>query len=162
MNFKKFFQSKLFTKIFAGIGIVIAALLIFQAGMFVGYRKAAFSYRWGQDYYHTFGGRRKNFLAGMDRGEFPSAHGTIGKIIKIDLPTFVIEGQDKTEQVVLTNDQTTVRRFRETIKPADLKPDDYVVVIGDPNDTSQIEARLIRLMPFPPAAMMGTGTPMTR
>lgn len=137
-DFKKMFPSKLFTRILCIIGIVIVALLIFQTGVFVGYHKAAFSYRWGQEYYHTFGGHR-----------FPSSHGAIGKIIKVDLPTFIMEGPDKTEQVVLTTDTTIVRRFRDVIKPSDLKPDDYVVVIGSPNDKSQIEARFIRLVPAP-------------
>lgn len=165
-DFKKMLQSKLFTRILLGIGMMIVALMIFQAGVFVGYHKAAFSYRWGQDYYHTFGrAGRGGFpmgMMGMDREDFPSAHGATGKVIRIDLPTFVIEGPDKIERVVLTSHQTIVRRFRDTIAPAELKIDDYVVVIGAPNDKSQIEARLIRLMPAPPDSMMGTGTPMMR
>ena len=148
-DFKKIFQSKLFTKILAGIGIVIVALLIFQAGVLVGYHKAAFSYRGGQDYYHTFGEHRRNFPMGMGREDFSDSHGIIGKIIKTDLPTLVIEGQNKIEQVVLTNDQTMVRHLRDILKPSDLKTDDYVVVIGSPNDKSQIEARFIRLLPQP-------------
>ena len=146
-DFKKIFQSKLFIRILAGIGIVIAALMIFQAGVFVGYHKAAFSYRWGQDYYHTFGGHQKKIFMGMDHGNFPNTHGATGKIIKTDLPVLVIEDPDKIEQIILTDNRTIVRRFRDTIKPADLKIDDYVVVIGSPNDTTQIEAKFIRVMP---------------
>ena len=161
-DLKKVFQSKIVVKILCGIGIAIVALLIFQAGVFVGYYKAAFSYRWGDNYLSMFGGHRKGSFMGMGRDEdFPAAHGTIGKIIKIDLSTLVIEAQDKTERVVAINDDTIIRRFRDTIKTSDLKTDDYVVVIGSPNDKSQIEAKLIRLMPAP-QEMMGTGTPMMR
>lgn len=173
MNFKNLSQSKILTRILYAIGTIIVALLIFQAGMFIGYHKAAFSYRWGQDYYRTFGGHlpelpfgragRRNFPMGMgmDGEDFPSSHGSIGKIIKIDLPTFIMEGTDKTERVVVISDNTIVRRFRETLKPSDLKTEDYVVIIGSPNNKSQIEARFIRLVPPPPDSL-STGTPIMR
>ncbi len=37
------------------------------------------------------------------------------------------------------------------IKASDLKVDDSIMVIGSPNDKSEIEARLIRVLPPPPA-----------
>lgn len=151
MNLKGFSPSKTFKGIIVGIGVVVAVLLVFQAGMFVGYRKAAFSYHWGEDYYRTFGGQRKNAVMGIPRDDFFNAHGASGRIIKIDLPTFVLEDQGRVEKVVLIKDDTAIMRFRDTLKPADLKADDFVVVIGSPNDQAQVEARLIRVMPEPPA-----------
>ena len=152
MKLGEFFQSALAKLILRGIAIIVAALLIFQAGVFVGFHKAGFSYRWGEDYYRTFGGQRKIFK-GPQRGEpneFPAVHGSAGKIIKITLPTIVIEDKDKIEKIIVIKDGTVIRRFRDEIKPTDLKVDDSVVVIGSPNDKSEIEARLIRLMPPPP------------
>lgn len=137
-------------KVLWGIGVAIAALLVFQAGVFVGFHKAGFSYRWGEDYYRVFGGHRKAFMGmprGFEFGEFASPHGSVGKILNVTLPTIVIEGDDKVEKVVMIKDDTVIRRFRDTIKPVDLKPDDVVVIIGSPNDKSQIEAKLIRVMP---------------
>lgn len=150
MNIKDFFKSKLFTKILYGLGIVVVALLIFRAGMFVGYRKASFSYRWGDNYSRTFGGNHKNFLLGVPKDDFANAHGAVGKIIKIDLPTFVLEDRDHIEKIVVINNNTFVRRFRETATSNDLKIGDFVVIIGSPNDKSEIEASLIRIMPTPP------------
>ena len=155
LDLKELFQSKKFKAVLYVLGVAVIVLLIFQAGMFVGYRKAGFAYRFGDNYYRTFGGRmdiRTPFL-GMQGGEFPSAHGAIGKIIKISLPILVIEDQDNVEKVVLIKDNTLVRRFRDKIESADLKVDDFVVVIGSPNDKSEIEARLVRILPSPPDSL---------
>ena len=146
MSFKDFFGSKKISYALVGLFALIIALLIFQAGMFVGYRKAKFSYRMGDNFHRTFGERKGGFA----RGDFPGGHGTIGKIIKIDLPALVIEDKDNVEKIIIIKDDTAVRRFRESVKTSDLKIDDYVVVIGAPNAESQIEARLIRIVPAPP------------
>ncbi|OGZ56585.1 MAG: hypothetical protein A3J04_01915 [Candidatus Ryanbacteria bacterium RIFCSPLOWO2_02_FULL_47_14] len=149
MSFKDFFGSKKTSYTLSGILALIVALLIFQAGMFVGYHKARFSYRMGDNFHRTFGERKGGPLGGFGRGDFPGGHGTIGKIIKIDLPTLVIEDRDNVEKIITIKDDTTVRHFRESVKTSDLKTDDYVVVIGTPNDSGQIEARLIRIVPPP-------------
>lgn len=150
-NFKDFFQSKKFTKTLYAIGAVIAVLFIFQAGVFVGYKKASFSHRWGDNYHRTFGERDHKglFFKGALQKDFSSAHGAMGKIISLDFPSFVIESSDNTEKIALISDKTVVRRFRETINPSDLNIDDFVVVIGSPDDQGRIGARLIRLMPSP-------------
>ncbi len=159
IKIKDFVQSKKFVKILCGIGVIVVALIIFQAGIFVGYHKAAFSYKWGENYYHDFfGGPREERglfkgpmgMMGIPREDFSSAHGVSGKIIKVDLPTIVIDGQDNVEKVVLIKDDTVIRSLRENIKPTDLKADDFVVVIGSPDDKGQIEAKLIRIIPSPP------------
>jgi|SRR3989344_4521504 len=150
MHYKELLQSKVPKKILYGIGIAVIALVIFQAGVFVGYHKAAFSYRWGDNYYRTFGEPQKRFGREFPRGGFSDAHGATGKIIKIDLPTFVVQGQDNIEKIVVIKNDTAIRRSRNAAQQTDLKIDDFVVVIGSPNDQGQIEAKLIRLMPPPP------------
>ena len=50
-------------KLFWGIGFIIVILLIFQAGVFVGFHKAGFGRRFGE--------------------RFPGAHGNIGQISQI-------------------------------------------------------------------------------
>ena len=87
---------------------------------------------------------------GFGRENFSDAHGAVGKIIKIDLPTLIITGKDNIEKVILIKDDPKIRRFNEDIKPSDLKVDDFIVVIGTPNNQSQVEAKLIRIMPPPP------------
>ena len=49
MDFNKFFQSKPFKILAVGILALIVLLLVFKAGEFVGYRKARFSYKWGEN-----------------------------------------------------------------------------------------------------------------
>lgn len=155
MDTKNLFQSKKFKKIILGIGIAVAVLIVFQAGMFVGYRKAAFSYKWGDNYYQTFGEHRRGGMMGLRRDvDFSNSHGTIGKIIKIELPSLTIQDQDGTEKIVVVKDDTIVKKFRETINPVNLKIDDFVVIIGSPNEGSQIEAKLVRIMPY----VMSTST----
>ncbi len=130
-----------------GIGGIIIALLIFQAGMFVGYRKASFSYRWGDNYHRTFGEQQKFPFRMGPRGDFSESHGVVGKVVSIKLPTFVVEGSDNVEKVVVIKEDTIIRRFRDTLKPEDLKTGDLIVVIGSPNNQSEVEAKLIRMLP---------------
>ncbi len=159
MDVKAFLQSKNFSRILWGLGVAVAVIAVFQAGVFVGFRKAGFSYRLGDNYYRAFdGGRRGGPVPGLRPGEFPDAHGAAGRIVKIDPPTFVMEGDDRLERIVVMNDDTVIRRFRDTIAPGDLQPDDYVVVIGSPDDQSRISAKLIRVLP-PPDFNRGAGLP---
>jgi len=164
-NYKVFFQSKLFRNILCVIGIVVVALTIFQAGVFVGYRRASFSYRLGDNYHKTFGlPTRHGMMGGGDffgfsRGEFTSAYGATGTIVKINLPNIIVTGGDKVEKVVSTNDSTIIRRFRDDVKVEDLKVGDSVIVIGSPNSAAQIEAKLIRVLPT--AVTSATSTTQT-
>ncbi len=159
MDINKYFQSGTFRGVLVVIGIIAAALIIFRAGVFVGYRKATFSYRWGENYHKNFGGPRGGFLMeAFDKDDFINPHGTFGKIMKIELPTFVVEGSDGTEKVILIKDDTAIRRLRDTVETKDLKVNDNVVIIGEPNDKGQVEAKLIRIMPSMPY-MMPNGAP---
>jgi len=152
MNLKEFFQSKTFRTVLYTIGVLVIILAIFQAGMFVGIKRALFFYGDGMGKYNSnIDERQGNPFFGMERGDFPNTHGTIGKIIKISLPTFVIADQDNVEKVVLIDEDSLVRELRGDIKATELKVDDFVVVMGTPNDKSQIEAKLVRVMPAPPS-----------
>ena len=147
MNLTKFnnvVRSKTFQAVMLGLGIVIAALLIFQAGVSVGYRKASFSYRWGENYHRNFGGPRGGFLRGKFTNDFVNPHGVFGQIIRTDPPIITIQGRDA-EKTIIVNGKTVIRKFRDALKSADLKVNDSVVVVGDPNEEGQIEAKLIRV-----------------
>jgi len=146
---KQVFASKLGKRIAFGIIAFIAALLIFQAGVSVGFRKAQFARSWNDNYFENFGPRNHG-IAGPRPGQFPSAHGTIGKIISVNASTIVVEGRDKTEKIISITDQTHVRKFDTEGMTTDLVPDTYVVVVGDPNDQGIISAKFIRIIPAPP------------
>ncbi len=158
-DFKTFFQSKKATRVVQIIGVAIVALVIFQAGMFVGFKKASFAYRFGDNYTRAFGGHRDGMSKNFLERDFPSAHGTIGKIIKINLPTVIIEGKDNLEKIVVIKNNTDIRLFRDVATTTDLKIDTSVMVLGTPNSAGEIEARLIRIMP---ADMDKTSNPTKR
>jgi hypothetical protein len=143
-NIKKVFESKTSFRVLCIIGIILVALLIFYVGMTVGFHKASFGQAWEENYEHNFGMRSNNPLF----DNFPNASGAIGKIIKISLPTIIVQDKDNTEKVVLINDDTKIQKIREPVTGSDLKIDDFIIVIGTPNTQGQIEAKFIRVMPL--------------
>lgn len=149
MDFNKFFSSKTFKTALAIIAALIVLLLAFKAGEFAGYKKAQFSYRWGENYHRNFAGPREGFFGDFKRGfggkDFINSHGTFGAIIKIDGSTLVIKGKDDVEKIIVVSDKTEITSRRETLKAEDLKVDDQAVIIGSPNEQGQIEAKFIRL-----------------
>ena len=133
-----------------GLAAFAVVVLIFSAGMFVGGTKARFSYRWAESYQKNFGGPRAGFLGDWRKlplapDDFIEGHGTFGEIIKINDPDFVIKGQNDVEKVIITTEDTSIKRGMKTIKKEELKVGDRVVVIGSPNEQGQIEAKLIRV-----------------
>lgn len=154
-HYKNLFQKNVSTKtVWIAVGTVFVALFIFQAGIFIGYRKASFSYGSGDNFHHMFGAPEHRAM--MGRGlmmsfpgeEFTSAYGTTGTIVKIAMPTIIVAGTDKVEKVIVVNEKTILRQFRNDIKNTDLKVGDTIIVIGAPNSSSQIEAKLIRVLPI--------------
>jgi len=149
-------QSKIFHGAVLGVAGVLALLVVFKAGMVVGVRKADFSCRWSDNYHRNFGGPRNGFLPGFGDRDFIDANGTAGQVIKIEGANIVIRGRDDVEKVVVVDRATAIKRFRDTVTIGDLKVNDMIVVIGEPNDAGQIEAKLIRVLPppeMPPAGM---------
>ncbi|MBI3888298.1 hypothetical protein HY311_00715 [Candidatus Nomurabacteria bacterium] len=144
-DIKKVFESKVSFKILFTIGVAIVALLIFCLGVMVGFHRASFGRAWEENYERNFG-----LMPGRPPFDnFPNASGAIGKIIKITLPTMIVEDKNNTEKVILIKDDTRIQEMRENIAERDLKIDDFVVVIGTPDAQGQIEAKLIRIMPIP-------------
>jgi len=140
----------------AVVGGLIVLILVFQAGMSVGFRKARFSYQWGGNYHKMFGGPQGGFAGDFRRDfegqDFMNANGVTGAILKVDGRTLVIRGVGGTEQVVVLSDSTVIRAGRETVKPGDLTTADSVVVIGEPDASGQIDAKFIRVFPAEPPA----------
>ncbi len=149
MLLAKILQSSVFKIVIIGLATTIVILFIFALGLFVGYRKASFSLNWGENYHRNFGGPRNGLFGPFDGRDYIDAHGVFGQIIKIDSSTLVIKGQNNVERVILVNDGTTINKFQDTITSANLKTDDFIVVVGEPNNDGQIVAKLIRVLPPP-------------
>ena len=157
MDIAKISESKNFRTIITIVVALVVALFIFQAGVFVGYRKAIFTSELGDNYYRAFAPNNQGMMGGDN---IPGGHGAVGKVVKISLPTFIIEGPDNIEKQVLLTDDTIIRHFKNTISQNDIKVGDYVVVIGSPDQNGQVEAKLIRLLP-PPIVQNASSTPAT-
>lgn len=149
-NIKKFAESKNFKKVIYVLGAVVILALVFQAGMVVGFKKASFSRDWGNNYERNFGPKREvsRFLKDGMR-DIPNAHGAIGKIIKVEFPNIVVLDKDQTEKIIIIKDDTSILERKEILSKESLKVDQFIVVIGNPNDQGQIEAKMIRIMPNP-------------
>jgi hypothetical protein len=136
--------------IIMGLLILVAVLLILGIGMRIGAEKAKFSCGWAQNYHENFAGPKTGFIEDWRRlpgPDFIEGHGSVGEIIKIGEHDFVIKDRGSTEKIILVTENTTINRLNETIKVADLKIGEIAVIIGSPNYSGQIEAKLIRIMP---------------
>jgi len=149
MSIRDYIKSQSFQGIIIGMVIVVMALIIFQAGVAVGFRKASFIHHFGDNYYRAFDARPGQFSV-MLRGDSVAAHGAAGRIVSISLPTFVVSGPDDLEKIVVVQDDTLIRHPGGNLTVEDLRVDNFVVVLGESNDNAQIEAKLIRILPAPP------------
>lgn len=162
MNTDKMFQSNLFKGFFLGLLGFLLLTIVFKVGEIVGAKKADFSFRWSNNYHQNFGGPKQGFMQGFRDKDFIEANGVVGQIIKIANSTIAIKGRGDIEKVVLINSSTTINSLNETVQASDLKVDDMVVVIGEPNAQGQIEAKLIRIMPKPPVGFLAPRSKMER
>jgi len=153
MKFREFIKSKTFRLGAAAFGGVILLAVVFAAGVFVGLDKARFSYSWGENYLRNFSGRGK-FISDKD---YMDAHGSSGQVLTVDGPNVTIRNRAGTEVNIATDSQTILRNVRMQIPLSDLKVNDFIAVIGSPNSSGQIQAKLIRILPeamFPPPPPM--------
>lgn len=137
--------------------IISLFLLAFDLGISVGFRKASFSYKWRNNYNNNIFPRKEcmeppfndRFEEPMERG-FINSSGATGEIIKINKDfSLIIKDFDNTEKIIILNENTAIREFKEQFTKEDLKVGQKVVIIGDPKDSGEIEAKLIRIMPEP-------------
>lgn len=142
-------KSTVVKTLFLVLGGLALILLVFQAGVMVGYRQASFSYRWGDNYSRMFFGGFHPMMGGpgFGQGYLVNGHGAVGRIIKISGATLIVADRDNTEKIILVDNQTVLRSFRDSIKVDQLKVGDSVMVIGTPNEQSQIVAKLVRIIP---------------
>jgi len=147
---KEWWKSKIFSGVIFGLLALLAVLLVFKAGLTVGSRQADFACRWADNYHKNFAGPVGGFgrFVSDDSGEMDPGS-CLGHIIKIDRNQLIVDSRENLEKVIVINPRTDIRRFRDSITSDDLKINDYIVAIGEPNNSGQISARFIRLLPPP-------------
>ena len=142
----------------AVIGLIIIAVISFGAGVAVGFHKARFSFKFGENYERNFVGGPFQGGPGMmgDRGPrrmmrdfegrgFRNGHGIAGNIISISNNTIVLKDRNGQENTISVSDQTLIKRGQDTITLNDLKNNDNIVVMGRPGDNGTVSADLIRV-----------------
>lgn len=145
MDPNSFFQSKYFKGVLVGILCLIVLLMVFKVGMYVGFRKANFSFRWAENYHRNFGGPPRGFFPDFEGRDFISGHGTAGTVIKVNSNSLVVKDGNGVEKTIVVTDQTTIKKGMITVKLSDIALENHVVIIGTPKDDGTIEAKLIRV-----------------
>lgn len=146
-----FVKSRAFIWLLSGIGFFIILIVIFEAGMFVGFHKASFARDWEENYGNNFGPPPGGFtMMGERNGANP--HGAAGQIVSISLPSFIIASPDGDEQSVHIATSTIIREGMNTVDVNVLSVGQYAVVIGQPDASGTVEASFVRLMPPPPTS----------
>ncbi len=148
-----FFKNRSQPIIKASIVLVsfVVVLGVFLLGIFVGYRKAEYSFRWEENYERNFGGPEKTVPQKLSIHRAPvgtgymNAHGMSATVLKVDDHVLVVTGRDNIEKTVLVSGQTRIQKGRTPLSVSEVKPDDQLVVIGAPTREGSIEARLIRI-----------------
>jgi hypothetical protein len=151
-------KSKKFVIAAVIISVFVIALFSFSLGMAVGFKKAKFSYNFGENYERNFAGPRPEkgdgrmggfpFPRGFEefeKKEFRNAHGLAGEIISIADGNLIVKDRDEKENTVQVSDKTLIKRGKETIQIGDLKIGDKIVVVGRPSDNGVINADLLRI-----------------
>ncbi|MDB4939895.1 MAG: hypothetical protein JWO40_320 [Candidatus Doudnabacteria bacterium] len=138
------FEGKHFWRILIGLGTIIILLLVFQLGMYIGFRKANFSYRWGENYHKTFGGPSISMIDNFQGRDLVNGHGITGIVAKVENGAIIMKDPNGVEKILNITPQTLLKRGSDTITITDVKIDDRLVVVGSPKNDGTIDAEIIR------------------
>ena len=151
VDFNKIFKSKVFKGVLIGIGALIILLVLIGVALGIDHHRRSFGFdRRGfanQMPMMQRGGERQG---GVSQNFYNDGHGIFGPITKIEGSIITIKGPNNLEQTINVDDSTAIRKNQETLKATDLKVDDNITVVGMPDSTGQIVAKLIRVMPAMP------------
>lgn len=160
-------EAKTVRGIVIGLGLAAVALLIFVAGMQVGYHQARFEHSFGDNYDRMFVGPHEaghGYGFGTPFSGRPDGmndHGAVGEVVSASSSQFVVAGIDNVEKTIVVSPRTIVRQYRNNATLADIHVGSFVVVIGSPTATGDIAADVVRLVPPPPGFRTVTSSPTT-
>ena len=120
---------------------------VFGVGIWVGQKRAEFSFHWMENYQRNFGGPGMGMAPNFINKNTMGAHGIFGTVIKIDGTTLIIKGKNAIEESVEVLPGTTIVNNAGVITISDIKINDAVVIIGSPDDLGEVEAKFIRILP---------------
>ena len=148
---KNILDTKTYGKIILALFIILVALIIFSAGIFIGYYKATFSHDLDDTYRQGFNSPNSPFAPFMHDSDNVNSHGIVGQIVGTNLPvSIMIKGDNNAEQIITLVPKTTIRIFHTLATTSDIRVGDQAIVIGEPNGQGEIQASFIRIIPPPP------------
>ena len=128
---------------------ILVVLVSFGTGIVVGYRRALFATNWNQNYYHNFMGTPGPgvMVMGVGSGMPPpfNPHGVVGVVIDVGSSSLFIKDVDGEEQSVFVASATPIREMDNNIPLSAIEAGNQVVIIGQPSDTGQVDARFVRV-----------------
>ncbi len=146
MKFEELVKSKSFKVWSIVIISLVCAVIIFAAGVFTGLEKARFSLRWDENYPVNFVGKSRMPFGMPQDKNFMNAHGSAGNIIRFDSDGVIIKDRAGDEKNILVDNKTVIKNDSRDLKISDLRLNDYIVVIGTPNDSGEVQAKFIRIL----------------
>ena len=129
-----------------GLAILLAVLIIFQAGMSVGYRRATFLYHWDTSYSSGLGNPHSILAPFARDADDMNPNSVIGNLVSVHMPLIMVKGPSSAERVVLLSSSTIIRYSGQDVSISNLSNGNQVLVIGAPDDQGQIRASFIRIL----------------
>ena len=155
---KSFMQSKNISHTMTAILILVGIIFVFHIGEEFGYKKAELTDQMSDGYYKAFGPRDpgQSGPLGYLFDDQTDAHGVAGKVINVSDNKILVADNEGIEKNVLVDKTTILKNHRDNITTKDIKPGDYIVVIGSPTTDGQINAKIVRIVPTPPQNTLET------
>lgn len=147
-----FFNSASHSKTFKWLAIILAELILllasFALGLRVGFHKAHFTELWASNYPGNFGpsSGKRFFAAPPPGGKFLNSYAIDGNILTKTGDNLLLKDETGNEKTVLISSSTLIRQNFQTLQSGDLKAGQEVLIIGEPNQQGQIQAKLIRVL----------------
>lgn len=155
---KSFIQSKNLSHTMTAILVLVGIIFVFHIGEEFGYKKAELTDHMSDNYYKAFGPHDpgQNGPLGYLFDDQTDAHGVAGKVINVSDNKILVADNEGIEKNVLVDKTTILKNHRDNITTKDIKPGDYIVVIGSPTTDGQINAKIVRIVPTPPQNTLET------
>ena len=132
--------SKIFQRVMIFTAGICVCLVMFEAGMFVGFEKARFGDAIGDRYFHMMSPSAMPF----------TPHGAFGQVVEVKPPLIVVLDRDGTDKTVTLASSTQIRDGDGDESVNTIHVGDTVIVFGDTATSSgTITAALVRVLPKP-------------
>lgn len=144
VRFRKFLQAQMSIAGMILLGVLLIAIGIFLSGEMARYRSAGFSSQWAGYGHRVFVGS-SGLLGSIPGRSLIRGHSALGSIARIDGSSVAIKTRDGSEKIVAVSLVTVIRRSDRVIALADLRPGDWIAVVGSPDKSGAIDAKFIRV-----------------